>query len=375
MANRMEYYKRFKNTKDSPSKQEEQGPKDPVDKLLEMIRSITDWDDTDSTQLIEDYIKQTSSFGRSGDKSLLQLILHTGKSKDWHLSIWNEPAGRSLLCWMLKNEHLNKVFVKKPAKCQKGEDEISGRLPIHFAIETKNYDFLATFLGICGDYNNSQNDPQKPNQVLECTEKSEENCVHAAMNKLLPLAAHMVAVCSAKALTDKDASGFTPLHRALEKKISVVPIRTPMPPCPGSSQETRATNTTSRESFWHDQFSPPQILEEIKKRDDADDVLAKILTTTNLEGASPYQEYLEKYEEAGAGATPAPGFKSSFKALIFQKVKGIANVSKALYGTSGSGRMALSFEHSGGERCMTDTPLSEGALSRHVRLQPIIAQL
>ncbi|KAI1746884.1 subtilisin-like protein [Xylaria castorea] len=114
----------------------------------------------------------------------------------------------------------------------------------------------------------------------------------------------MVEVCTAKTLTDTDADGYTPLHRAMAKQKGASEFGELGPSLPS----------------WDDHFNPIHVLEEIKQRHYADEILPQILTTTNKQGDSPYQENLEKYE------LKTPGFESSFKNLIYNKVKRISNL-------------------------------------------------
>lgn len=280
-------------------------------------------------------ITKAAAFGKGGDKTLLQLIHHTKlESGNWDESFWTKPTGRSLLCWTLSDAELKRLFIEKPREGpNEGEDEFSGRLPIHYAIENQNLGFLATFLGICYDFKFGQeraglNFLQQPDLVLARPENSssKENCVHLAVKRFLPFTSFMVAVCPPKALTDKDRDEYTPLHRAMTKTVGAA-ISTPSAP-----------STGTKALFWDDYFNPPHILEMVKQRKDADKVLQEILTATNKAGRSPYQAGLHRYDSDQEGKL---GFKESFKPLIFQKVKGIQNVSTALYGNSDNGKLVV----------------------------------
>ncbi|KAI1658873.1 hypothetical protein F4813DRAFT_388133 [Daldinia decipiens] len=311
-------------------------PKVTVQELLQMVKGMGEgWGDSTSTDPIKGYITSKASFGTEGDKSLLRLIKHTNKNSDSPESIWADDTGRLLLIWMLKDPQLAQLFVKQPEESSSGEDELSGRLPIHFAIENKAYYFLACLFKICYDFKLgqgllNQNFDQEPDRIFEYAEgPSKMNCIHFAMKSCLPFAPFMVAVCSAKALTQIDSEGYTPLHRAMNMVMANTECLIPPQPAMNPGEEN------SPLPHWDNKFTPPHVLEEIERRKDADNILRDILTTTNNKGRSPYQENLDKYRYY-KGPCGEFQFKRSFKTLIFQKIRGIPNVSKALYGTSGN---------------------------------------
>lgn len=112
--------------------------------------------------------------------------------------------GKQLLCWMLRDPDLQEFFTVAPSQTD-GTMRLLEKMPIHLAVELKNWSFLACFLGICHDSDLKDLRP-KLNGILEARDDSslDRNCVHQALDFEIPFAPFLAAVCSAQALKDRD---------------------------------------------------------------------------------------------------------------------------------------------------------------------------
>jgi hypothetical protein len=320
-----------------------------ITELLVMAKKITDWGSRSShTRELKRMIKTNQLFGCQGDAFLSKLIINQNPaqtSERMH-SLWadkpvlpvvdpktgSDPIksdvedfsgiGRKLLCWMLRDPDLSKFFTAAPSQVE-GSERLLEMKPIHLAIERPNWSFLACFFDICYDPDLKNLKP-KVNAVLEAKDENSQdrNCVHHAIQFELPFAPFLAAVCSAKALKDTDSKGYTPMHLTLKKRKMP---KCSIPDCPRSAQN--AVDAPG----WDDTFSPPRILEEIMRRKDdpKEKLIETILTTTDKDGTSPFQEKLDP------NWAKDHDFPRLFKKLIFDKVEKISDVSKALYGTKG----------------------------------------
>lgn len=340
----MASYERYNSAKQSRTAPENV---DELEALLNTAKGIKNWDgdDNPATEKLKKTITETKRFGYNGDKFLLELIRNTGKKANGNprlTGLWEDkPAqtdsnrvaadtqglrgvGKLLLCWMLRDNELFEFFVSKPLANQRHLE----KLPIHLAIEISNFDFLACFLGICHDRSLGSL-RKKVHQVLEKKDRgsSSRNSIHKAMEHRIPFAPFMVAVCSADALKATDEFDYTPLHIALGQ-VNLVSEHIPEPPVSARSPKAPA---------WDNVFDPERVLKELLNRkdgsqkgkdDDQKSLIATILTTTSTDGGSPFQEnFDEDRAKTDLGRT--------VKQLIFDEVKNISDMSKALFGTKG----------------------------------------
>ncbi|KAI1086805.1 hypothetical protein F5B19DRAFT_498003 [Rostrohypoxylon terebratum] len=336
-------YKKYQNPKANKSTDifpsGSQSEVEYVNQLLLKAKRIPQWDGKSSPSIRElrDMITTQKFFGVNGDRILQKLIIALSPSER-NDSVWLEKpkegksstqtnpddnfngVGKHLLCWMLRDRLFYTYFIAEPSKSG-GKVRLEQKKPIHLAIEEKNLSFLACFLGICYDPGLMDLRPQV-HRILEETETTQtRNCIHHAIEYEIPFASFLTAVCSAKALKAKDSMNYTPLHIALEKK-KAPKSAIPEPPF--------LIPNNSKAPTWDDCFDPPRILQAILNREnDPQDLIATILTTTNKEGNSPFQENLERYD------TQDRIFRNEFKQLIFSKVEKISDISKALYGAKG----------------------------------------
>ncbi|KAF3069903.1 Minor extracellular protease Epr [Trichoderma lentiforme] len=326
------------------SRESQASSENPVQKLLRLI-SEEDWKlDTSKHLEIKAHIMATEDFGIYGDKLLLQLISQVHPNPlNWEDSIWMNGKGRSFLYWMLRDEDLKGQFENPPEDGERGADKLSEKLPIHLAIDKENLSFLTCFLGLYHEAKFGEDSSravflEQLDRALEAKDKAGNNAVHLAMANCLPFVPFMVAACSAKALKDTDSAGQTPLHCAFRMRLSSSALATAIPPQPNIAYKKPENGNESYIPIWDKVFDPCRVLQEIKQRADAKEILPSILTTINKSGYSPYQEKFDKYDSRKDSGRKAMSIdlKSEMKNLIFENVKGIPNVSKALYGSSGN---------------------------------------
>ncbi|KAE9380874.1 hypothetical protein N431DRAFT_362973 [Stipitochalara longipes BDJ] len=351
------------NEETSGRQQKEEKEDKAVKDILLAARKVRFWENGPDTRPLKIKITANTLFGSHGDTFLLHLIMTQNPTlKETELSLWtDEPKkpsvgpkasndfrgiGKQLLRWMLKDKDLSKFFTNAPSQVV-GVRRLLEKKPIHLAIEVHNWSFLACFLGICHDPDLADQ-RLRTNAILEEKDENSEdrNCIHHAIDWEIPFAPFMVAICSAKALKEKDRKGYTPMHIALRKPTKAVES---IPECPRSAANAGAPS-------WDDKFSPPRILDELKKRKDVlqeygrrkndrqenkrkDDreekLIETILITTNKDGKSPFQEILEQCKPENKPTAETFEFLGQFKQLIFDNVEKISDVSTALYGTKG----------------------------------------
>ncbi|KAF5977372.1 intracellular serine protease [Fusarium bulbicola] len=312
----------------APMPDQVQAP-DSVTVFLDKIEG-TDWNDKKSLDSLKDFIIK-------GDKLLMRLIEHdTAKYYDNNNnnnnSVWYSDKGQSLLSWMMGHEILVEHFYSIPV-LGKG-DEFSNKLPIPLAITQKNWAFLACLLRVLYDHNDLSRSKKMGSldAILERQAPGVDgNCLHSAMSDNIPFVSFMAAVCSPKALRQPNLQGCTPLHIAMVMGVGKAPVK-PIPPLPKSLSATKKEaagdfdDDTKDEPRWNEAFNPYDIFQEITKRQDAKEVLTEVLTVANNDGKSPYQLAMQNQPEY---------LQEEMKRCIFQRITGIQNVSKALYGTSG----------------------------------------
>jgi hypothetical protein len=299
-----------------------------VDELLSMIHPH-DIKKPDTTEKTKRFIMSRERFGARGERVLLELARYP--SPDRRLWSDSNSPGYKLLTIMLKNQELSCFFTRLPSKRQ-GWDEMSDKLPIQLAIDKQNAVFLKCFLDICDEAAKSANSGPSnfmPAKVLGASQDDrKQNCVHYAILAKHSCATRMVQVCSTEVLLQQDSQGDTPLHLAMGMKRDVEAEALVRPGEAGVGPNIRRPITPAPTDR---RFLPDALIEKIEERTDADEVLPKLLTTVNKLGESPY---LQRRKIASINDDEKI-LRKKLKDLIFQRVKGIREVSRALYGTQG----------------------------------------
>ncbi|KAL4923524.1 S8 family peptidase [Aspergillus undulatus] len=286
--------------------------------LVYKARQISTWDSS-STADLKSFIRNTAAFGKKGDRVALVLIDQEGASEkeQWEKSIWASKMALDLLLWLLTN--FKEAFDRKPDNKGQKESDISDRLALHFAIERKNLGFLVCLFSL------PRETLDRFKSIFENEEKEGKNAVHLALQTGLPFASAFVAVCSAKALSKVDDEGYTPIHRGMRREDAP---ETWVPSLSSASKRSDSSVVLSR------RFLGRELLEELKQRKDAADILPKVLTAVAQKG-SLYQglakvdSSFEDQEKAKAD----PDVKE-IKQLIFRYLKSIPDATTALYGNS-----------------------------------------
>jgi len=288
--------------------QEQKQAQDDVRRIFDMAREINFNVTAETDRLKKFILTEADHLGDKGKRVLVELVSYQNFREQ--KPFWSEECAGELLVWMLRERGISQYFSKRP---EGARDEISHRLPLHLAIDKEYYRFLACFLRICKDprirAGNVMDEVEDQNKL--------ENAIHFAMKKLHPFAAYMTTVCSKKALLDTDSEGNTPLLLAMESEVRLTKN---VPP--------EATPYTGAS------FSPHGVWQAIKSRKDAKDLLPDLLKVTNHAGFSPYSLRRKVFDAAKRGFEEE-NLQTDLKKHIFENVKGISNVSKALYGTKG----------------------------------------
>ena len=231
----------------------------------------------------------------------------------------NRGLGRLLIKWLLKHQLFKAYFTKKP-EAPTGQNEMLDTLPLYLAIEKNNLAFLACFIGVCCDPKSKDIRPLMDTIIEKKDRLGDGNCIHAAINKCIPFTSCLVAVCSDAALMDKDRAKHTPLHRAIVRDN---PRSTWIPPPPAIFKKL-----PSPPPLWEKAFEPESIFTAIQGRPGSEKLLRAILTSVNDAGNSPLQDRLSLKKVNSDLA-------DRLKNTIFTSVESIADVSTALYGTTG----------------------------------------
>ncbi|GES57672.1 hypothetical protein ATEIFO6365_0001096100 [Aspergillus terreus] len=285
---------------------------DAVRQLVSKAKAISKWDES-STSDLRNYIRDTSAFGKEGDRVVLLLIIHDNPStkEEREQSIWASRAGLDLLSWLL--DHFKDTFSKTPDNRNQLESQSSNRLPLHLAIDVKNVWFLVCFLSL------PRERLEKVNLIFEAVEKEREgqNVVHRAMQARLPFASAFVAVCSPRALTKTDSENYTPIHLGLVQQQDG---GEKMVPNPTYRQSGRADSLGLNQSFMRE-----DILDELCNRKDHEEILPKVLKAVAKTG-SLYWDVSNRLRE--------DPIVQRLKTLVFKHAKSIQDATIALYGDS-----------------------------------------
>ena len=332
-----------------------------INDLLREAKKIRDWDNPASlsTRELKTMIITDSLFGTRGDRFLHELIEDQNPKLpvERSISLWTHKSeeengnndqgfpgvGKQLLCWMIRDRDFYKLFTGTPSRAG-GTQAKFLKKPIHLAIHLNNLSFLACFFGICYDPTLKQLRP-KLDPILEAKEENlqDMNCIHYAIDQEIPFAPFLVAVCSAKALMDQDSKGYTPLNLALGRER--IKKKKDIPDRPMSVSRDESADDGGVPG-WDQTFDPTRILQEILRRKDVkgnqdDKLIETLLKTTNKEGNSPFQEGRAPIRGGNLSPQEIPNnrkYEAWFKSIIFDKVKDISDVSRALYGTKGDAK-------------------------------------
>ncbi|KUI59785.1 Major intracellular serine protease [Cytospora mali] len=283
-----------------------------IERLLEIAKNIDFHDlSEDDKKSLRNNILNTSldDQGRTVNRVFLELVRYPDRRSSGQGSIWLEKHTIDLLTWMLKDVQIQRFFNKH---IEGPRDEISERLRLHLAIDKNHTGFLACFLGISEDHSLKR---LKTGKIMESVEKmnnNKDNSLHLAIKTLHPYASYLARLCSKEALMAKDCNENTPLLLAMDtrhgEKKSVFPDK----------------------RYDRDRFTPIDVWNEVKAREDSTDILPELLRTTNADGYSHYSKRCKGFPDPDDDEKK---LQQDLKDQIFRHVKCIPNVSMALYGT------------------------------------------